>query len=173
MVLLWLSRVRLFVTPRTAARQASLSFTTSQSLLKLMFNKSVMPSNHLILCCLLLLTVSRHTTDMVVLHHRHGRSTPSNRQALAPPTRKPAQTLDQPHPQEARLCSHSLQNKSGQHRPDPALGPGDPWTCSPAGQWNLQDTMDPIPDWSGIVPSQPTLSDLKHALGPLGPAARL
>ena len=123
MVLLWLSRVRLFVTPRTAARQASLSFTTSQSLLKLMFNKSVMPSNHLILCCLLLLTVSRHTTDMVVLHHRHGRSTPSNRQALAPPTRKPAQTLDQPHPQEARLCSHSLQNKSGQHRPDPALGP--------------------------------------------------
>ena len=49
-----LSHVRLFVTPRTAARQASLSITNSQSLLKLMFIKLVMPSNHLILCCPLL-----------------------------------------------------------------------------------------------------------------------
>ena len=46
----WLSRVRLFVTPWTAARQAFLSITNSQSLLKLMSIKSVMPSNHLILC---------------------------------------------------------------------------------------------------------------------------
>ena len=38
------------VTPRTAARQASLSFTISQSLLKLMSVESVMPSNHLVLC---------------------------------------------------------------------------------------------------------------------------
>ena len=37
-------------TPRTAVRQASLSFTVSQSLLKVMFTESVMPSNHLILC---------------------------------------------------------------------------------------------------------------------------
>ena len=44
-----LSRVRLFVTPWTAAPQASLSFTISQSLLKLMSIESVMPSNHLIL----------------------------------------------------------------------------------------------------------------------------
>ena len=43
-----LSRVQLFVTPWTAARQASLSITNSQSLLKLMFFESVMPSNHLI-----------------------------------------------------------------------------------------------------------------------------
>ena len=43
-------RVRLFVTPWTAARQASLSITNSQSLLKLMSIESVMPSNHLILC---------------------------------------------------------------------------------------------------------------------------
>ena len=50
-----LSRVRLFVTPRTAARQASLSITNSQSLLKLMSIKSVMPSNRLILCHPLLL----------------------------------------------------------------------------------------------------------------------
>ena len=50
-----LSHVQLFATPWTAARQASLSFTVSQSLLKLMFNKSVMPSNHLILFWLLLL----------------------------------------------------------------------------------------------------------------------
>ena len=39
-----------FVTPLTAAHQASLSFTISQSLLKLMSIESVMPSNHLILC---------------------------------------------------------------------------------------------------------------------------
>ena len=45
-----LSRVQLFATPCTAARQASLSITNSQSLLKLMSIKSVMPSNHLILC---------------------------------------------------------------------------------------------------------------------------
>ena len=45
-------------TPWTAARQASLSITKSQSLLKLMSIKSVMPSNHLILCHLLLLLPS-------------------------------------------------------------------------------------------------------------------
>ena len=45
-----LSRVQLFATPRTAARQTSLSITNSQSLLKLMSIESVMPSNHLILC---------------------------------------------------------------------------------------------------------------------------
>ena len=50
------SRVLLFVTPWTAARQASLSISNSWSLLRLMFIKSVMPSIHLILChpCLLL-----------------------------------------------------------------------------------------------------------------------
>ena len=45
-----LSRVQLFVTPWTAARQASLSITNSRSLSKLMFVESVMPSNYLILC---------------------------------------------------------------------------------------------------------------------------
>ena len=45
-----LSRVRLFATPRTAARQASLSITNSRSLLKLTSIESVMPSNHLIVC---------------------------------------------------------------------------------------------------------------------------
>ena len=50
-----LSRVLLFATPWTAARQASLSITISRSLLKLTFIKSVMPSNHLILCCPLFL----------------------------------------------------------------------------------------------------------------------
>ena len=53
-----LSCVRLFVTPWTAARQASLSITNSWSLLKLMSIESVMPSNHLILCCPLLLPPS-------------------------------------------------------------------------------------------------------------------
>ena len=49
-----LSRVRLFATPWIAARKTSLSITNSQSLLKLMPIKSVMPSSHLILCHLLL-----------------------------------------------------------------------------------------------------------------------
>ena len=52
-----LSHVRPFATPWTAARQASLSFTISQSSLKLMSIESVMPSNHLILCCPLLLSI--------------------------------------------------------------------------------------------------------------------
>ena len=46
-----LSRVQLFVTPWTAALQASLSITNSQSLLKLMAIELVMPSSHLTLCC--------------------------------------------------------------------------------------------------------------------------
>ena len=50
-----LSRVWHFATPWTAARQASLSISNSWSLLKLMSIESVMPSNHLILCCPLLL----------------------------------------------------------------------------------------------------------------------
>ena len=50
-----LSRVRLFTTPWTSARQASLSITNSQGLLKLISIESVMPSNLLILCCPLLL----------------------------------------------------------------------------------------------------------------------
>ena len=53
-----LSRVPLFATPWTAALQASLSITNSQSLLKLMPFESVMPSNHLILCPPLLLLPS-------------------------------------------------------------------------------------------------------------------
>ena len=54
-ILLLFSRVWLFVTPRSAARQASLSFTISWSLLILMSIESVMPSNPLILCHPLLL----------------------------------------------------------------------------------------------------------------------
>ena len=54
-----LSRLQLFVTPWTAACQASLSITNSQSMLKLMSIELVMPSNHLILCRpLLLLSIS-------------------------------------------------------------------------------------------------------------------
>ena len=51
-----LSCVQLFATPWTAAHQASLSITISWSLLKLMSIELVMPSNHLILCCPLLLS---------------------------------------------------------------------------------------------------------------------
>ena len=53
-----LSHVRLFATPWTTARQASLSITSSRSPAKPMSIKSVMPSNHLIFCCPLLLLPS-------------------------------------------------------------------------------------------------------------------
>ena len=64
-----------FVTPWTAARKASLSITNSRSLLKLVSIASVMPSNHLILCCSLLLPPSifpsiRVFSDESVLHIR-------------------------------------------------------------------------------------------------------
>ena len=70
-----LSRVQLFVTPWTAACQASLSFTISWSLLQLMFIELVMPSNHFILCCPLLLLPStfpriRIFSNESVLHIR-------------------------------------------------------------------------------------------------------
>ena len=70
-----LSCVRLFVTPWTAARQASLSITNSRSLLKLMSIELVIPFNHLILCCLLLLPASifpniRVFSNESVLHIR-------------------------------------------------------------------------------------------------------
>ena len=53
-----LSHVQIFATPWTAAHQASLFITNSQSLLKLMSIELVMPSNHLILCCPFLLLPS-------------------------------------------------------------------------------------------------------------------
>ena len=53
-----LSCVQLFANPYTTAQQASLSITNSQSLFKLMSIESVMPSNHFILCCPLLLLPS-------------------------------------------------------------------------------------------------------------------
>ena len=57
-VVQWLSHVQLFATVWTAARRAFLSFTISQSLLKFMSIELVMPSNHFILCCPLLLLLS-------------------------------------------------------------------------------------------------------------------
>ena len=70
-----LSHVRLFLTPWTAVRQASLSITNTRSLPKLMSIESVMPSNHLILCCPLLLSPSifpsiRIFSNESVLHIR-------------------------------------------------------------------------------------------------------
>ena len=70
-----LSHVRLFATPWTAARQAFLSITNSWRRLKLTSIESVMPSNHLILCCPLLLLPSMFSSIRVfssesVLHIR-------------------------------------------------------------------------------------------------------
>ena len=70
-----LSHVQLFATPWITARQASLSITNSWSLLKLISIESVMPSNHLILCCPLLLLPSifpsiRVFSSELVLHIR-------------------------------------------------------------------------------------------------------
>ena len=70
-----LSHVQLLATSRTAACQASLSITNSRSLLKLMSIESVMPSNHLILCCPLFLLPSifpsiRGFSNESVLHIR-------------------------------------------------------------------------------------------------------
>ena len=70
-----LSRVRLFATPWTAARRASLSITNSQSLLKLISIELVMPSSHLILCRPLLFLPSlfpsiRVFSNELVLHIR-------------------------------------------------------------------------------------------------------
>ena len=70
-----LSHIRLFVTPWTSARQASLFITNFRSLLKLMSIESVMPSNHLILCHPLLLLLSifpriRVFSNESVLHIR-------------------------------------------------------------------------------------------------------
>ena len=73
-VVQWLSCVRLFVTPWTAARQASLSFTISRSLCKLMSIESVMPSSHLIFCHPFLLPSSfpsiRVFSNELALHFR-------------------------------------------------------------------------------------------------------
>ena len=60
-----LSRVQLFVTPWTAALQASLFFNISWSLFKLMFIESVMSSNHLIFCHPLLLLPSSFSSIRV------------------------------------------------------------------------------------------------------------
>jgi len=68
-----LSRVQFFVTTWTAAHQASLAFTISQSLFRLMSIESVMPSNHLILChplllLLLIFTRFRVFSNELALH---------------------------------------------------------------------------------------------------------
>ena len=70
-----LSYDRLFVTPWTVISQAFLSITDTQSLLKFIFIESVMPSNHLILCCPLLLLLSifpsiRVFSNEYILHIR-------------------------------------------------------------------------------------------------------
>ena len=66
-----LSRVQLFVTLWTAAHQASLSITNSQSLLKLISIEYMMLSNHLILCCPLFLLLSIFPSTRVFSNESH------------------------------------------------------------------------------------------------------
>ena len=67
-LLLFTLSIRLLAAPWTASCQASLSFTISQSLLKLMWIKSVMPSNHLALCGPLLLLPSIFPSHQGLFH---------------------------------------------------------------------------------------------------------
>ena len=85
------SRVQRFVTPWTAARQAPESFTIFQSLLKLMSIELVMPSNHLVFCCPLLLplvfpSIKEHDmTDPLLFpsaSHSSGESLPAQQTRL-------------------------------------------------------------------------------------------
>ena len=85
-----LSHVPLFAIPWTAARQACLSFTISWSLLKLMSIESVMPSNHLILCCPLLFLPSifpsiRVFSNESALHIRRPKSIGASASVSVPP----------------------------------------------------------------------------------------
>ena len=93
------SHVQLFVTLWTAARQASLSVTDSGSLLKLMSMESVMPSNHLVLCCPLLLPSIfpsiRFFSSESALRIRWPKSSPSSLQT------------EKAHVQQAAQSQHS------------------------------------------------------------------
>ena len=77
----WLSHVRLFTTPWTAACQAYLSFTIPRSLFKFMSIELVMPSNHLTLCCSLLqgtfLTEGSNPHLLRLLHWQAGSLPPA------------------------------------------------------------------------------------------------
>ena len=91
-----LSRVQLFVTPWTAARQASLSFSNSQSLLKLMSITSVMPSKDLTLCHPLFLLLQSFPASgsfpMSQLFARCGQSSWSFSFSISPSTEHPGLT---------------------------------------------------------------------------------
>ena len=100
-----LSRVWLFATPWTAARQASLSFTVSWSLLKLTSVESAMPSSHLILCGPLLLL----THLAIYSFPRTLRDCVSDRACRALGAHRLCFWTDQP---ESILSSHLLCNQS-------------------------------------------------------------
>ena len=105
-----LSRVRLFATPQTAARQASLSFTISWSLLKLISIESLMSSNPLVLSCPFLLLSSNFPNIRVF----------SNELAL----HSRGQT-----PKARKVETHILQTESTNTRGTP------PWDQMSSGSW--------------------------------------
>ena len=125
-----LSHIRLFATPWTAARHTSLSITNSQSLLKLMSIKLVMPSNYLILFCPLLLLPSvfpslRFFSKESVLHispQRHGKLQMRTKNTLK---RRCHQTelLGEPIQFSHSVVSDPLQPHEPQHARPPCPSP--------------------------------------------------
>ena len=137
-----LSHVQLFATPWTAALQASLSFTNSKSLLKLMSTESVMSSNHLTLCCPLLLLPSifpsiRVFSNESVLHIRWPQywsfsfsTSPSNEYSrlislgLTGLISQTLKSLPQHYSLKASVLQHSAFFRRKQWQPSPVLLPG-------------------------------------------------
>ena len=109
-----LSRVQLFATPWTAARQASLSFTISQSLLKLRSIESVMLSNYLMLCQLFSFCLSSFPANTGGAANPHGELTYPRSKLLKCKAANPEPTL---------LTSCSMRLHSGSPSPAP-MDPG-------------------------------------------------
>ena len=119
------------MTPQTVARQASLSFTNSRSLLRFMSIESMMPSNRLILCCpLLLLRGGRIRSKIWINVSKKASPAPpptgplvnwtSSAQGLCPLTQDPgapAMQTDTPRPQRPCLCPHCAQMISSLSEP--------------------------------------------------------
>ena len=120
-----LSRVQLFETPWTAARQASLSITSSQSLLELMSIVLVMPSNHLILTCVSVFITHTRTVETMastlqinLFCRGHAWASPTPRRRLFQGSRpRLGNRVDSQIPQLLDVCMRALSVMSDSLRP--------------------------------------------------------